>query len=113
MNKDKRERSIDAEIENWETFIGLAKEAASQPTPVAQRDAHFYLDRAQQTRGKAIDPDIVREIDDAFHKSMPKRIAHVEAVIKKYSKDSSEQARSQIEWYASELARLKAMQRKH
>lgn len=108
----RKDNSIDVHIEKWETLVGLAKEAAKQPTPVAQRDAHFYLQQAEQSRGKKLDPDVVRDVDAAFFKSMPERIARIEAVVKRYGKEESKGAKGQLEWYTGELARLKELQKK-
>ncbi len=87
-------------------FVGLAKEAATKLLPRAETDVEYYLTLAAR-EGKPLDAKAKREVWALFEKAHPDRVKTVEAAVKRYSKNDSDEARAQLQWYTQELARLK------
>ncbi len=101
---------IEDHVEKFEKYLGLARAAAQKPSPRADVDIEFYLQLAQKSHGKPISAKAKQEIHELFSKSMPERIKHVQAVIKRYEQEDSKQSKDQLAWYSAELSRLKAWQ---
>jgi hypothetical protein len=100
--------TLDQSLEDTDTLVGLAKEAAQKPLPRADVDIEYFFDLAERA-GKRISPKAREEVWNLFTKTHGERIKRVEEVVTRYREEAaiSEQARTQLAWYEDELRRLK------
>jgi len=87
-------------------FVGLAKEAAGKALPRADVDVEYYFTLAAK-EGKPLDAKTKQGVWALFEKTHGERVKNVEAAVKRYAKNDSEEAKAQLAWYAQELVRLK------